>query len=614
MTAGAIASAPASPFAVFRNRSFAWMWSGQLISTIGSALTSLAASIYVYRATGSAASVGLMLMATAAPSLVVGLIAGVFVDRFDRRRIMIVADLIRAVLVFSIPFLVPLNIAWLYIIVALSSAVGQFFDPAHESVLPEVASEQELAAANSLMAISSFGATAVGFAASGLIAAAADIRWAFYLDSLTFFFSALCILMLRIKPLAVQEIATPQEPGAGVRMVLRNVQTGVRFLIDTPILRSLFTVLVPVFVAFGLSNALLLPFASRALGANEFQYGIQEGMTSLGFVAGALLMAGLFDRMREGPWIATSFIGMGLMGILYSQATTVPVAIVILTISGFLNSPSSIGRRLVIQRNTPREMRGRVNSAFFVSRDILFIIGMAAAGLADLIDVRIMYLISALMVLGGGIWVLFLPGLRQEAAEWRRALGLLHTAPVAPGLGVGRPASPADFDALAGLLPPLATLSAEERASLVGQSCVFQAPMGTAIVKHGEAGDSAYFILAGRVVAGIATAEGGYRSLSTMAAGDFFGEIAALTGARRTADVVVENPAGSTLLQVPAGVLRELMDNPSLNRIFASKMTERLARTNITELPRFAGVDQEALKELRVEAAEGTATVAGAAD
>src|SRR5512139_254191 len=182
MTAGAVASTSVSPFEVFRNRNFAWMWTGQLVSTIGSALTSLAASIYVYRVTGSAASVGLMLMATAAPSLVVGLIAGVFVDRFDRRRIMIAADLIRAVLVFSIPFLVPLDIAWLYIIVTLSSAVGQFFDPAHESVLPEIASEEELAAANSMIAISSFGSTAIGFAASGLIASQFPIQWCFYLD------------------------------------------------------------------------------------------------------------------------------------------------------------------------------------------------------------------------------------------------------------------------------------------------------------------------------------------------------------------------------------------------------------------------------------------------
>src|SRR6059036_2299946 len=92
-------SAHPSPFAVFHNRNFTLVWSGQLISTIGSALTSLAASILVYRATNSALSVGLMLMATAAPSIFLGLIAGVFVDRFDRKRIMIAANLVRAGLV-----------------------------------------------------------------------------------------------------------------------------------------------------------------------------------------------------------------------------------------------------------------------------------------------------------------------------------------------------------------------------------------------------------------------------------------------------------------------------------------------------------------------------------
>src|SRR5512136_3331930 len=109
-----------SPFAIFRHRNFSLMWTGQLVSTIGSALTSLAASILVYRETGgSALSVGLMLMATTAPGLLVGLVAGVFVDRYDRRRIMIAADLLRAVLVFLIPVLVPYSTVWLYVIVML---------------------------------------------------------------------------------------------------------------------------------------------------------------------------------------------------------------------------------------------------------------------------------------------------------------------------------------------------------------------------------------------------------------------------------------------------------------------------------------------------------------
>src|SRR5512136_1915594 len=116
------AHARLSPFSVFSNRNFSLMWSGQLVSTMGSALTSLAASIYVFRETGSALSVGLMLMATAAPSLLVGLFAGVFVDRYDRRKIMITADILRAILILLIPVLVPLSIVWLYVIVALTSA------------------------------------------------------------------------------------------------------------------------------------------------------------------------------------------------------------------------------------------------------------------------------------------------------------------------------------------------------------------------------------------------------------------------------------------------------------------------------------------------------------
>src|SRR5436305_188025 len=95
-----------SAFAVFHRRNFSLLWIAQLISVAGSALTALAASILVYRLTGSALSVGLMLMATALPSLLVGLVAGVFVDRWDRKRILIAADLIRAALVGAIPLLV----------------------------------------------------------------------------------------------------------------------------------------------------------------------------------------------------------------------------------------------------------------------------------------------------------------------------------------------------------------------------------------------------------------------------------------------------------------------------------------------------------------------------
>ena len=593
-----VAGRPApSPFAVFRNRNFTLMWIGQLISTAGTALSSLAASILVYRQTGSALSVGLMLMATALPSIVVGLVAGVFVDRYDRKRIMIAADVLRALIVFVIPFLVPVNILWLYFGIMLISAIGQFYDPAHESILPEVASEEELAAANSLMAISSFGSTAIGFAASGLIASRMPIEWAFYLDAASFLLSGLCILLIRINPIEITEATS-------VKLVVQNLKIGLKHLFNTPLLRSLFFISIPVLIGFGLSNSLLLPFAERALQATEFEYGLQEALTSIGFVIASLLMVGLADRLREGQWMAIGFFGMAIAGMAYSLTSSVPVAILIVTISGFLNAPAAISRRLVIQRNTPREMRGRVNSAFFVSRDVLFLIGMAAAGLADLIDIRVMYFSSALLVLIGGIMVVFMMGVGSIAVERRRRLGLLRRAPEAPGLAPGRPATLADLDALTGLLPTLSSLGRGERESLVSQARIVEVPAGTTIIKFGDTSDEAYFILSGKAIAGVVVETGDYRALSTLTPGDFFGEIGALTGSRRTANVVTDEPV--TLMRVPAQGLRQLMTVPAISQLVLTKMTERLLQNKITDLPRFAGLDQQSLLELRtVQPAEG---------
>lgn len=575
---------------VFRNRNFTWLWSGQLISTIGDSLMSLAASILVFRQTGSALSVGLMLVATAAPSLLVGLLAGVYVDRMDRKRIMVVADLLRAVLVSLIPFLITVHIAWLYIIVALISAIGQFFDPAQESVLPEVATDEELAAANSFMAISSFGSTAVGFAASGLIASQFSIAWAFYIDGLTFVFSALFISLVRIAPLEVKE-------KTNISVVLHNLSAGGRFLFENTVLRSLFIVGFPVYLSLGLWNSLLLPFAIEALDATEFEYGLQEGLTSVGFVIGALLMSQLADRWREGSWISLGYISMAAIGIIYSQVVSIPLAIVLVCISGLMNAPSAIARKLAVQRNTAREVRGRINSTFFVLRDFILILGMGAAGFADIVDIRWLVLASALLLLIGGLLTLVLPGLGRPAAEWRRALSLLRSAPPVIGMQAGRPATLADFEHLVGRMPILAGLKSPDRESFIENAQIRVALPGAKIIKHGETGDEVYFILEGQAVAGVMEAEGEYRSLSTMGTGDFFGEIAALTGEMRTADVVAETE--TTLLEVPASNLEDIMDNPRLRYVFWAKLTERLSRTHMAELPRLAGWDQETLRDLR---------------
>src|SRR6201988_3306219 len=109
MTAAAAAAPAPSMFAVFHRRDFSLLWLAQLISTAGSSLTDLAAAIYVYRVTESALAVGLTLMVTAIPSLIVGLLAGVYVDRHDRKRIMIVTCLIQSVIVGLIAVVIGID-------------------------------------------------------------------------------------------------------------------------------------------------------------------------------------------------------------------------------------------------------------------------------------------------------------------------------------------------------------------------------------------------------------------------------------------------------------------------------------------------------------------------
>lgn len=580
-------TASPSALSIFRNRSFSLLWTGQLVSTMGSALTSLAASIYVYRLTGSAMSVGLMLMATAAPSLLVGLFAGVFVDRYDRKKIMIMADILRAALIALVPLLVPLNVVWLYVIVMLAAAIGQFFDPAHESVLPEVASDEELAAANSMMAISSFGSTAVGFAAAGLIASAASINWAFYLDAVSFLISAVCISLIRIGHIQPEE-------NTSTALVIKNLQAGLQQLFRTPILKSLFSVQSIVLVSFGLSNALLLPFAVKALNANEFQYGLQEGMTSIGFVIGSLLMARVFDRLHAGAWLVISYLAMGIVNVFYSFLFSIPLAIFFCALSGFFNAPAAIGRRVIVQRNTPAEMRGRVSSVFFVARDVLFLIGMGAAGLADTMNIRLLYLVSALMLVVAGGAVFFLPELGQSRAQWKRTFALLKGVEAAPRLGAGRPATLIEIGRLIGSLPELAGMGPREQAQLASSTLVAEAPGGKVITYRGEESDAAYFILKGSVGVGYLREEE-YVILNYLHEGDFFGEVAALTGMPRTANIITEED--SEFLILPSRVMKGLTKSyPALNVMLHTLIGERLSQT---ELPRGTSYDQQLLRDLR---------------
>jgi CRP-like cAMP-binding protein len=266
----------------------------------------------------------------------------------------------------------------------------------------------------------------------------------------------------------------------------------------------------------------------------------------------------------------------------------------------------SIARRGLLQKNIPRAMRGRVFSAFAVSRDVIFLIGMGGAALADIYPVRNLIIVASLLLVGAAIVAQLAPGIGRTGAEWRHALQLLATAPAAARVGAGRAATMMDFDRLLRVMPEIGALAMGRRAAFISGIKVARAEPGEAILKVGDPGDSAYFVMGGKAVAGIPD-QGGFRALSSMGPGDFFGEIAAITGRPRTANVVADEE--TDLIEVPSASLKELLEIPELNTLINSKLEERLGRTSTstTDLVRVTRPNQTDLKDLRRRRPRGTA-------
>ena len=189
------AAPPLGARAVLGIREFRLLWLAQVISDFGDSLTNLALLIFVNQVTGSTAALATMAIVLALPQVTFGLLAGVYVDRWNRKRVMIVSDLLRGVLVLGFVGAVLSDQLWLMFVLGfVQSAIGTFFTPARGALMPNLVPRDGLLAANSLTQISRIVAGVAGTAAAGAVIGIAGLVWpVFIVDALTFFASALLV-------------------------------------------------------------------------------------------------------------------------------------------------------------------------------------------------------------------------------------------------------------------------------------------------------------------------------------------------------------------------------------------------------------------------------------
>jgi MFS family permease len=407
---------------VLRLPEFRKLFAAQGISDIGDGMTFMALLLLVNDLTHSPAALAVLSIAVAVPSMLGSVLAGAYADRMDRRRIMIVSDSVRALLVLAFVIVGTLErLPALYVVAFLQAAVGTFFSPARGALIPRVVPREGLMAANGLGQLSRMIGGLIGTGLTGVIFATSGSAWpVFILDAFTFALSVL--IVLRVDPALGQPPA--REAGSVQEGVRASAAEGLRIIGRSPTLLATVIGLAVAMLGMGAVNVLFVPFLIDVLHESAAWAGPLEGAQALAMVLASGLVAGLATRLSVQTIFVGGLVGVGAMISLLSVAPGAPALLVILFIVGWFVTPLQAATQTIIQTTTTDAIRGRVIGAVQASMSTTTIVSTAAAGLfASVVGVRMVFLAGGLVCLAAALVAAAL--LRTDRAS-RRA--------VAPGV------------------------------------------------------------------------------------------------------------------------------------------------------------------------------------
>ena len=430
---------------LFRNRNFVALWLGQTISFIGDYFYFLAIPIMVERLTGSALAVGLSVISSALPTLLLGPIAGVFVDRWDRKRTMIVADLLRGLLVLVCLLVKTADQVWIYYVVGfLMACVSRFFFPAQNAVLPLVVRDKnDLLAANGLMQIVQTAGLLIGPALAGFSIGFWGEQVAFVVDSATFFASATVVATM-----TVPRTTAGHNPHGGVSSVLSEMWEGVVYLFTNRTMVGVLLCLSVVMLGVGAINVIWVPFMRRTFGLGPEGLGAVDTAQGIGMVIGGITLGFFAARVRKKRLAGWGIIFLGglfaLMGLApaFSLVDLIPgihvdAEMVDMTVGqrllhmpllllfynvlfGIALVPAQSSLMTMMQLAVPDLKRGRVGSAMNAITTSASLLSMAlAAVLGDVVALRVIYVTAGVFVSAGGLVGLLV--LQEPTAPAREA-------------------------------------------------------------------------------------------------------------------------------------------------------------------------------------------------
>ncbi|MDD5109477.1 MAG: MFS transporter [Candidatus Omnitrophica bacterium] len=370
---------------VLKNRNFFLLWLGQIISQMGDRLGQMALIAFVYlRAPGSTLQIAKILSFTIIPVFLIGPLAGVYVDRWDRRRTMYFCDFMRSLLMLAIPLFLfySKNLAPIYLIIFIAFSIGRFFVPAKLSIIPDLVNHKDLLIANSLINTSGMIAAVLGFGISGVLVEKLGAKSGFYLNSLTFLVSGLFIFLISKKFIAQTSF---EEVGKEIVEVIRKsvfqeVKEGVLYFIQKKDIRFTAGIIFALWSALGSVYVVIIVFVQKTLHSATKDLGLLVMFLGIGLFLGSLVYGKFGQRISHYKIIFVSLVFSGIMlmmfalGIYYFPIFMLAAFLAICL--GLIVSPIMIASNTIIHNVSDNEMLGKIFSSLEIVMHLGFILFM----------------------------------------------------------------------------------------------------------------------------------------------------------------------------------------------------------------------------------------------
>jgi MFS family permease len=412
-----------------RNKNFALLWAGGLISMIGNWILIAAMPFHIYSLTDSALATSGFLIAYLIPGILFSSVAGVFVDRWDRKRTMLVASLAQGGIILVLITVQSAELVWLiYVAAFIESSLSQFFSPAENALLPRLVGEEHLVSANSLNALNDNLGRIIGPALGGALLGVIGYSSVIIADSVSYLLAAVLISLVVApkRKTAEPEAFEPTEPqkfslDRTLKKLWEEWLDGMKLVRNNKVLSAVFIVIGIGLFGDAIISALLVPFVQDVVNVGAVEFGWMMTARGLGGIIGGLLLAQIGSRISPKKLLT---YGMIISGALIIAIVNFPQYWLVLAGFALVGIPAvawMVSIQTILQSATDEAYLGRIFGAFGTTTTLLMLFGsILGGGLGDLIGPLLLINVAGLCYVIGGILAIFLlvrPAVQQEVEQ-----------------------------------------------------------------------------------------------------------------------------------------------------------------------------------------------------